>query len=74
MNEAERLDLSTPIKAPNTGTALAAVLARLDMTGGESPKPVGTPRNVREVLHHDPRYAGKIRHNQFDGLVYLDGD
>jgi putative DNA primase/helicase len=74
MNEAERLADATPIEAPNTGTGLARVFARLDMTGGEHPKPLGTPRNVREVLRHDPRYAGKIRYNEFDGLVYLDGD
>ena len=62
------------ITSNNAAAGYQYVIDALDMTGGENPKPAGTPRNVREVLRRDPRYAGKIRHNEFDGLVYIDGD
>ena len=72
MNEAERLDRSTPIEAANTGTGLPRVVALLDLST-KNEQPLGTPRNIRLVLRHDPRYAGVIRYNEFDGLVYIDG-
>lgn len=57
---------------PDPGVLAVLELGRASRRGAE-PRPKSTKENTILVLERDPRWAGRIRGNELDGLIYLDG-